>query len=175
MSLINKEISDFTVQAYTKGPSIPFQKRMCWASGLSFSSTRRTLPLFALRSWRIWQINTPDFKAAGCEVYSVSCDTHYVHKAWHDASERIKKIGYPCWQTPPTPWRRILKFTSSGRRRGAGNLYRKPRGTDRGLRGECRKCGETRMSFCASFWPASLSMNMGTRCARPSGSPGRRP
>ena len=35
----------------------------------------------------------PEFQAAGCEVYSVSCDTHYVHKAWHDASDRIKKIG----------------------------------------------------------------------------------
>ena len=36
-----------------------------------------------------------DFKKAGCEVYGVSCDTHFVHKAWHDASERIKKIQYP--------------------------------------------------------------------------------
>ena len=28
----------------------------------------------------------------GVEVYSVSTDTHFVHKAWHDASETIKKI-----------------------------------------------------------------------------------
>jgi len=28
------------------------------------------------------------------EVYSVSTDTHFVHKAWHDASETIGKIGY---------------------------------------------------------------------------------
>lgn len=34
------------------------------------------------------------FKAIGCEIYSVSCDTHFVHKAWHDASGRIKKIQY---------------------------------------------------------------------------------
>ena len=35
-----------------------------------------------------------EFKNIGCEIYSVSCDTHFVHKAWHDASDRIKKIQY---------------------------------------------------------------------------------
>lgn len=34
-------------------------------------------------------------KSLGVEVYSVSCDTQYVHKAWHDASDSIKKINYP--------------------------------------------------------------------------------
>ena len=33
-------------------------------------------------------------------MYSGSCDTHYVHKAWHDASDRIKKIGYPMLADP---------------------------------------------------------------------------
>ncbi|MBP1617153.1 MAG: ahpC [Bacteroidetes bacterium] len=34
-------------------------------------------------------------KALGVEVYSVSTDTHFTHKAWFDASESIKKIKYP--------------------------------------------------------------------------------
>ena len=33
-------------------------------------------------------------KEMGVEVFSVSTDTHFVHKAWHDASETIKKIKY---------------------------------------------------------------------------------
>jgi peroxiredoxin (alkyl hydroperoxide reductase subunit C) len=33
-------------------------------------------------------------KAMGVEVYSVSTDTHFVHKAWHDASSAIGKITY---------------------------------------------------------------------------------
>lgn len=41
-----------------------------------------------------------EFKKIGCEVYSVSCDTHFVHKAWHDASERIRKIQYPMLADP---------------------------------------------------------------------------
>ena len=40
------------------------------------------------------------FKAMGVEVYSVSTDSHFVHKAWHDASERIKKINYPMLADP---------------------------------------------------------------------------
>jgi peroxiredoxin len=41
-----------------------------------------------------------DFKKMGVEVYSVSTDTHFVHKAWHDASETIKKIRYPMLADP---------------------------------------------------------------------------
>lgn len=41
-----------------------------------------------------------DFKSAGCEIYSVSCDSHFVHKAWHDASKTIRKIKYPMLADP---------------------------------------------------------------------------
>lgn len=36
----------------------------------------------------------------GVEVYSVSTDSHFVHKAWHDASESIRKIKYPMLADP---------------------------------------------------------------------------
>ena len=41
-----------------------------------------------------------EFKKIGVEVYSVSTDTHFTHKAWHDASETIKKIQYPMLGDP---------------------------------------------------------------------------
>ncbi|WP_257266812.1 alkyl hydroperoxide reductase subunit C [Endozoicomonas sp. ONNA2] len=34
-------------------------------------------------------------QSLGVEVYSVSTDTHFTHKAWHDSSETIKKIQFP--------------------------------------------------------------------------------
>ncbi len=37
----------------------------------------------------------PEFQKLGVECYSVSTDTHFTHKAWHDASETIQKIKYP--------------------------------------------------------------------------------
>jgi peroxiredoxin (alkyl hydroperoxide reductase subunit C) len=41
-----------------------------------------------------------EIKALGAEIISVSTDTHYVHKAWHDESETIKKIKYPMLSDP---------------------------------------------------------------------------
>lgn len=35
-----------------------------------------------------------EFQKMGVEIYSVSTDTHFVHKAWHDASDTIRKIQY---------------------------------------------------------------------------------
>ncbi len=35
-----------------------------------------------------------EFQSMGVEIYSVSTDTHFTHKAWHDSSETIGKIQY---------------------------------------------------------------------------------
>ena len=35
-----------------------------------------------------------EFKKLGVEIYSVSTDTHFAHKAWHDTSDAIKKVSY---------------------------------------------------------------------------------
>src|SRR3989344_511847 len=34
-------------------------------------------------------------KSIGAEILSVSTDTEFAHKAWHDSSETIKKIKFP--------------------------------------------------------------------------------
>jgi len=41
-----------------------------------------------------------DFKKEGAEVLSVSTDTAFVHKAWHDASPAIGKVKYPMLADP---------------------------------------------------------------------------
>lgn len=41
-----------------------------------------------------------EFQKMGVEVYSVSTDTHFSHKAWHDTSDSIKKINYPMLADP---------------------------------------------------------------------------
>lgn len=42
----------------------------------------------------------PEFKKLGAEIISVSTDTAYVHKAWHDSSPAIKKVTYPMAADP---------------------------------------------------------------------------
>lgn len=41
-----------------------------------------------------------DFKKLNTEIYSVSRDTHFVHKAWHDESRAVGKIQYPMLGDP---------------------------------------------------------------------------
>ncbi len=41
-----------------------------------------------------------ELKNMGVEVFSVSTDTHFSHKAWHDSSDSIKKINYPMLADP---------------------------------------------------------------------------
>lgn len=42
----------------------------------------------------------PEFKKINTEVISVSTDTVFVHKAWHDQSPAIKKIAFPMGADP---------------------------------------------------------------------------
>ncbi len=40
------------------------------------------------------------FQKMGVEIYSVSTDTHFAHKVWHETSETIKKINFPMLADP---------------------------------------------------------------------------
>lgn len=40
------------------------------------------------------QDNLAELNGLGVEVYAISTDTHFVHKAWADASDTIKKVTY---------------------------------------------------------------------------------
>lgn len=49
-----------------------------------------------------------EFQKMGVEIYSVSTDTHFTHKAWHDTSETIKKIKYPMLADPTGNFSRAM-------------------------------------------------------------------
>jgi NADH-dependent peroxiredoxin subunit C len=42
----------------------------------------------------------PKLQEIGAELVSVSCDTAFVHKAWHDNSAAIKEVKYPMAADP---------------------------------------------------------------------------
>lgn len=52
--------------------------------------------------------NYDEFKKLGVEIYSVSTDTHFVHKAWHETSPSIRKIQYPMLADPTGALSRAL-------------------------------------------------------------------
>lgn len=60
-------------------------------------------------------------KDLGVEVYSVSTDTHFTHKAWHDSSETIGKIEYIMIGDPTRTITNLQRF--NGRRRSCCSWY----------------------------------------------------
>ena len=100
MSLINKEISDFSAQAYQNGEFRTVTKQDVLGKWSLFFFYPADFTFVCPTELEDLQNKYAEFKAAGCEVYSVSTDTHFVHKAWHDHSERIGKITYPMLADP---------------------------------------------------------------------------
>jgi len=41
-----------------------------------------------------------EFREMGVEIYGISTDTHFSHKAWHDTSAAIGKVRYPLVGAP---------------------------------------------------------------------------
>ena len=100
MSMINKEISDFAVQAYVDNSFKTVTKADVLGKWSVFFFYPADFTFDCRTDLEDLANKYADFQEAGCEIYSVSTDTHFVHKAWHDASDRIKKIQYPMLADP---------------------------------------------------------------------------
>lgn len=100
MSLINKEVSDFTVQAFHDNSFKAVSKKDIIGKWSVFFFYPADFTFVCPTELEDLQNKYAEFKKIGCEIYSVSTDTHFVHKAWHDSSERIKKITYPMLADP---------------------------------------------------------------------------
>lgn len=100
MSLINKEVSPFKVQAYHQGAFKEITEKDLKGKWSVFVFYPADFTFVCPTELGDLADNYDKFKAAGCEIYSVSTDSHFVHKAWHDASDTIKKIQYPMLGDP---------------------------------------------------------------------------
>lgn len=100
MSLIGKEISEFSVQAFADGEFKQVTKKDVLGKWAIFFFYPADFTFVCPTELADLAERYEDFKEAGCEIYSVSCDSHFVHKAWHDASETIRRIHYPMLADP---------------------------------------------------------------------------
>jgi peroxiredoxin len=100
MSLINREIPDFSVQAYHNGSFISVSKADVLGRWSVFCFYPADFTFICPTELEDLQEKYADFQENDCEIYSVSCDTHFVHKAWHDSSERVHKVTYPMLADP---------------------------------------------------------------------------
>lgn len=81
MSLINKEIADFSVEAYQDGEFKTVTKADVLGKWSLFFFYPADFTFVCPTELEDLANKYEDFKKAGCEVYSVSTDTHYTHKA----------------------------------------------------------------------------------------------
>ena len=100
MSMIGKEIADFKAHAFHENDFKSVSKEDILGKWSVFFFYPADFTFVCPTELEDLADKYEDFKNVGCEIYSVSTDTHFVHKAWHDASERIKKINYPMLADP---------------------------------------------------------------------------
>ena len=95
MSLINTEILPFSAQAYQNGQFVTVTDqdlRGHWSVVFFYPADFTFVCPTELGDLADYY---GELRALDVEVYSVSTDTHFTHKAWHDSSETIGKITYP--------------------------------------------------------------------------------
>ncbi len=94
MSLINTEIKPFKANAFHHGKFIEVSEadlKGKWSVVFFYPADFTFVCPTELEDLAK---NYDQFKKLGVEIYSVSTDTHFAHKAWHDTSAAIKQIGY---------------------------------------------------------------------------------
>ncbi len=100
MSLINKEVSPFTAKAFQDGKIIEVKKQDLVGKWSVFVFYPADFTFVCPTELGDLADRYEEFKKIDCEVYSVSTDTEFTHKAWHDTSDTIKKIKYPMLADP---------------------------------------------------------------------------
>lgn len=100
MSLIGKEISSFNLWAFVNQEFKEIRKEDVLGKWSVFFFYPADFTFVCPTELEDLSNKYEEFQSINCEIYSVSCDTHFVHKAWHDASNTIKKIKYPMLAYP---------------------------------------------------------------------------
>lgn len=99
-NLIGKKVNDFKVQAYHNGEFTEVTQDSLKGKWSIFFFYPADFTFVCPTELSDLADYYDKFKEIDCEIYSVSTDTHFVHKAWADTSETIAKIKYPMLADP---------------------------------------------------------------------------
>ncbi len=94
MALINTQIKPFTANAYKQGEFIEVSEADLKGKWSVFFFYPADFTFVCPTELGDLADHYEEFQSRGVEIYSVSTDTHFTHKAWHDSSETIGKIQY---------------------------------------------------------------------------------
>ena len=100
MSIINSTIKPFKAQAFHNGKFVTVTEQDLKGKWSVFFFYPADFTFVCPTELGDMADLYPEFQKIGVEVYSVSTDTHFTHKAWHDTSDTIKKIQFPMLGDP---------------------------------------------------------------------------
>ena len=100
MSLIGRKIEEFKVQAYHQGNFKEITNEDVLGKWGVFFFYPADFTFVCPTELGDLADHYEEFKNINTEIYSVSEDTHFVHKAWADATDTIAKVQYPMLADP---------------------------------------------------------------------------
>jgi peroxiredoxin (alkyl hydroperoxide reductase subunit C) len=100
MSLINTQIKPFKATAYHNGKFVDVSDETVKGKWSVFVFYPADFTFVCPTELEDLADHYAEFQKLGVEVYSVSTDTHFSHKAWHDTSDAISKVTYPMLADP---------------------------------------------------------------------------
>lgn len=100
MSLVNTQIKPFNATAYHNGKFIDVSEESLAGKWSVIVFYPADFTFVCPTELEDLADNYATFQKMGVEIYSVSTDTHFSHKAWHDTSEAIGKVQYPMIADP---------------------------------------------------------------------------
>ncbi|NJP40541.1 peroxiredoxin [Oscillospiraceae bacterium HV4-5-C5C] len=100
MSLIHKKVSPFHVHAYQNDQFIEVTEQDLLGHWSVIVFYPADFTFVCPTELGDLAENYEAFKKINCEVYSVSTDSHFTHKAWHDESDTVRQVQYPMLGDP---------------------------------------------------------------------------
>ena len=94
MALINTKVKPFNASAFKQGEFIEVSEKDLEGKWAIFFFYPADFTFVCPTELGDVADKYEELQSLNVEVYSVSTDTHFTHKAWHDASETIGKINY---------------------------------------------------------------------------------
>ena len=95
MSLINTEILDFKNPVFHNGEFSEVSKDDVLGKWSVFFFYPGDFTFVCPTELGDLADHYEELQKMGVEVYGVSTDSHFVHKAWHESSEEVGKVNYP--------------------------------------------------------------------------------
>jgi len=95
MSLINTQVKPFKANAFHNGKFVTVSDESIRGKWSVFMFYPADFTFVCPTELEDMAEHYAEFRKLGVEVFGVSTDTHFAHKAWHDTSDAIRKVEYP--------------------------------------------------------------------------------